>query len=89
MHTVKFEVTDGNLRISSQSPDLGEAREEVPLDGGGPPITIGFNARYIIDVLNVIDADEIAFELHDDLSPGVVHPADDTTYTAVVMPVRI
>jgi len=89
MHTVKLEVADGLLRISSQSPDLGEAREELPLDADGPAITIGFNARYLIDVLNVIGADEVELELHDDLSPGVVHPADDKTYTAVVMPVRI
>ena len=89
MHTVKFEVADGVLRISSQNPDLGEAREEVPLESDGEPIIIGFNARYIIDVLNVIDADEVEIELHDDLSPGVIHPAGDRTYTAVVMPVRI
>lgn len=89
MHTVKLEVNDGLLRISSQSPDLGEAREELPLDSDGPAITIGFNARYLIDVLNVVAGDEVELELHDDLSPGVVHPADDKTYTAVVMPVRI
>lgn len=90
MHTVKLEVEDGLLRVSSQSPELGEAREEIPLDhdvAGG--LVIGFNARYLIDVLGVISTDEIQFELHDDLSPGVLHPADDTTYTAVVMPVRI
>lgn len=89
MYTVKLEVGEGMLRVSSQNPDLGEAREEIPLDVDGEPITIGFNARYLIDVLNVIDAEEVELELHDDLSPGVIHPAGDRTYTAVVMPVRI
>lgn len=90
MHTVKLEIEDSILRVSSQSPELGEAREEIPLDhevAGG--LTIGFNARYLIDVLGVLGTDEVQFELHDDLSPGVIHPADDATYTAVVMPVRI
>src|SRR5690606_5573157 len=86
MYTVKFEVGEGTLRVSSQNPDLGEAHEEIPLDADGTPLTIGFNARYVIDVLNVIDAEDAVLELHDDLSPGVIHPADDKTYTAVVMP---
>lgn len=90
MHTVKLEIGEGVLRITSQNPDLGEAREEIVLDDGGEgSMQIGFNARYLMDVLNVVDADEVALELHDELSPGVVHPADDATYTAVVMPVRI
>lgn len=90
MHTVKLEVDDGVLRISSQNPDLGEAREEIILEHEAPGgLAIGFNARYLIDVLGVINTEDVQFELHDDLSPGVVHPADDPTYTAVVMPVRI
>ncbi|HWV37983.1 MAG TPA: DNA polymerase III subunit beta [Vulgatibacter sp.] len=87
--TVKLEVGDAALRISSQNPDLGEAHEEIPIEGEGASLQIGFNARYLIDVLQVLTADEVTLELTDDLSPGVLHPAGDTTYTAVVMPVRI
>lgn len=87
--TVKLEVGDAALRISSQNPDLGEAHEELPIDGEGARLQIGFNARYLIDVLQVLSSEEVALELTDDLSPGVIHPAGDTSYTAVVMPVRI
>ena len=89
MHTVKLEIGDGTLKITSQNPDLGEAHEEMPIEGGSGPMAIGFNAKYLIDVLNVIGTDEVVFELNDDLSPGVVRPAGDPQYTAVVMPVRI
>jgi len=89
MHTVKLEVSDGVLKVTSQSPELGEAYEEIPLDGSHTGLRVGFNARYLMDVLGVLDSEEVAFELTDELSPGVLRPAGDDSYTAVVMPVRI
>src|SRR5215471_17716418 len=55
----------------------------------GSEINVGFNARYLIDVLSVLDNDEVAFELGDEHSPGVLHAPQDRTYTAVVMPMRV
>lgn len=89
MYTVKLEIEDGVLRISSQSQELGEAKEELPIDAGAGEMKIGFNARYLIDVLGAFAADEVRLELNGDLSPGVLRPADDPRTTAVVMPVRI
>ena len=51
--------------------------------------TIGFNAKYIMDVLNSIDDDEVDLNLKDQLSPGVVRPQADQAYTCVIMPMRI
>ncbi|AKU92843.1 DNA polymerase III subunit beta [Vulgatibacter incomptus] len=89
VRTVKLEVGEAVLRVSSQNPDLGEAHEELAIDGTGANLQIGFNARYLIDVLTALPDEDVALELTDDLSPGVIHPAGDKTYTAVVMPVRI
>jgi DNA polymerase III subunit beta len=90
-HAVKLELSKGTLRVSSQNPDLGEAKEEVPVDYEGEPLKIGFNARYILDVLSVVQSKDVAFELADDLSPGVLRGAEeaDQGFTAVVMPMRI
>jgi DNA polymerase-3 subunit beta len=90
-HAVKLEVKKGALKVTSQNPDLGEAKEEVPVDYAGEPLKIGFNARYILDVLSVVQSKDVAFELADDLSPGVLRGADeaDQGFTAVVMPMRI
>jgi DNA polymerase-3 subunit beta len=90
-HAVKLELGKGTLRVLSQNPDLGEAKEEVPVDYAGEPLKIGFNARYILDVLAVVQSADVSFELADDLSPGVLRGADeaDQGFTAVVMPMRI
>ena len=88
-HAVKLELGKGNLRVISQNPDLGEAKEDVTVEYQGEPLKIGFNARYLIDVLQVLGAEDMTFELADDLSPGVLKPAGEEGYTAVVMPMRI
>jgi len=90
-HAVKLELGPGMLRVLSQNPDLGDAKEEVPVDYAGEPLKIGFNARYVMDVLGVLKSDDVALELADDLSPGVLRGASDVDagHTAVVMPMRI
>jgi DNA polymerase III subunit beta len=92
-NAVRFELTEGSLRVTSQNPDLGDAREEIPVSYNGLPLQIGFNARYLMDVLQVVDAAQMNVELCDELSPGVLKPAGDagagTRYTAVIMPMRI
>jgi DNA polymerase-3 subunit beta len=90
-HAVKLELSAGLLKVLSNNPDLGEAREEVPVEYAGEPLKIGFNARYLTDVVGVLKADDVLLELADDLSPGVLKGAGepDAGYTAVVMPMRI
>jgi DNA polymerase III subunit beta len=96
-HAVKLELSPGLLRVTSQNPDLGDAKEEVPVEYAGEKLAIGFNARYLIDILGAlatleaVAAQDVIVELSDDLSPGVVKPAGEsaTQFTAVVMPMRI
>jgi DNA polymerase-3 subunit beta len=88
---VKLELGKGTLRVLSQNPDLGEAKEEVPVEYEGEALKIGFNARYLLDVLQVMKSKDVLLELADDLSPGVVRGAEevDEGFTSVVMPMRI
>jgi DNA polymerase III subunit beta len=88
-HAVRLELTENQLRISSQNPDLGEAREDLAVPYVGPKVEVGFNARYLIDVLSAIAGDEVLFEIADEQSPGVMRPVGDANYTAVIMPMRI
>lgn len=88
-HAVKLELSPGILRVLSQNPDLGEAKEEVTVEYQGEPLKIGFNARYIIDVLQALGTSDVILELADDLSPGVIKPDGDDGFTAVIMPMRI
>jgi len=90
-NAVKLELGKGNLRVAAQNPDLGEAKEDVPVEFGGEPLKVGFNAKYIIDVLQVLSSEDVRFELADDLSPGVLRPQGEgqDLFTAVIMPMRI
>jgi DNA polymerase-3 subunit beta len=95
---IKLTLSPGTLRISSESPEHGEASDELPMDYQGSEITIGFNARYFQDVLASIkdDGDEVLLGLSGELDPAVLRPAYPETedaarydFVAVVMPMRI
>jgi DNA polymerase-3 subunit beta len=89
---VKLSVSENALRITSESPESGNGFDEVPVDYSGPEISVGFNARYILDVLDAIkDVDEVTLGLSGELDPAVVRPVIDGSeeYIAVVMPMRI
>ena len=88
---VRLMLEEGRLRIVSENPDVGEGSEELDVDFAGEPVTIGFNARYILDVLNSLTEDEVALELSGELDPGVIKPVGDTAshFVGVVMPMRI
>ncbi len=86
---VTLALAPGRLEISSNNPELGDAKEEIEVRYQGHEMKIGFNARYILDVLNSFDDDEVDIELNDQLSPGLMRPHNDLSYTCVVMPMRI
>ena len=87
---VKMEFSAGKVSISANNPDLGEAVEEVEAEYNGKSIAIGFNARYLIDVLGVLGGEgEIEFELKDELSPSVIRKSGVDGYLYVLMPMRL
>jgi DNA polymerase-3 subunit beta len=89
---VKLQLSDGHVRISSESPETGDGFDEIPVDYAGAEVTIGFNAKYFLDVLSAIPSDEVVIGIGGDLDPAVVRPADEPetrSYTAVIMPMRI
>ena len=89
---VKLAMTAGTLRITSESPESGNGFDEVPVDYAGPDLTIGFNAKYFLDVLAAIDDDEVILGISGELDPAVLRPGTESaeqSYVAVVMPMRI
>lgn len=86
---VTFTFSDGNLQITSNNPDLGDAKEEIEISYKGEEIKIGFNARYLLDALASIQEDSIDLDLNDQLSPVVLRPHGDKNYTCIIMPMRI
>lgn len=89
---VKLSVVPGMLRITSESPESGNGFDELPVDYSGPEVTIGFNAKYFLDVLGAVDDEEIVLGISGELDPAVIRPsteASDQSYVAVIMPMRI
>ncbi|MBW2477716.1 MAG: DNA polymerase III subunit beta [Deltaproteobacteria bacterium] len=86
---VKMTFKENQLVVSSSNPELGDAREELDVDYVGPELEVGFNARYLLDILQVQDQDQIQLFLKDHVSPGLLKPAQEDGYLAVVMPMRL
>lgn len=83
---VKLELFKNKLVVSKSTPDVGESREELPVEYQGKEIVIGFNPAYLADVLKNLTEEKIAFELTDSEKPGVIRIIG---YTYIVLPMRL
>ena len=89
-HGVKLALQSGCLSLSASNPEQGEASEDLEVSYQGQPVTVGFNVRYLIDVLAVhAVGDTIELGLTDEVGPGVVRGSQDPSYTYVLMPMRL
>jgi DNA polymerase-3 subunit beta len=90
---VKFSLKNNSVEMSSYHQDFGDAKEEVEIVYEGPPFEVGFNARYLMEALTVIDTEEVLMELKDEGSPGILRPSPSTTGPSnqfcIIMPMRL
>jgi DNA polymerase III subunit beta len=88
---VKFSLDKNRIEITSSSPEFGEAKEVLVVDYTAAPMTICFNAQYVLDFLGVVETDTVALEFKDEISQAVMKPvgAEGYDYTYVIMPMRI
>jgi DNA polymerase-3 subunit beta len=86
---VKLNIQDGLLTVASSNPDMGEARDEINLDYQGETFEIGFNAKYILDCLEVMKDEQIEFNFKDKSKPGLIQSASQKNHCYVIMPMRI
>ncbi|MBI5380245.1 MAG: DNA polymerase III subunit beta [Nitrospirae bacterium] len=88
-NAIRLRFTPGRLLLTAENPDLGEAEEEILADYQGEEMAVGFNARYLLDVLGAMDREVITLGLHDPLSPCLIRQAEDREYLCVIMPMRV
>ncbi len=86
---VSFYFCNDSLSISTSNPEIGEAKEDIGIKYKGDVINIGFNARYFIDVLNVIQEETISVSFKDELSPCLITCKALPGFKSVVMPMRM
>ena len=85
--SVKVQITENRMELSTSSPEIGESREAVPVKYSGKDITIAFNPTFLMAPLKHLDSDEIFLELSDELSPGVIKT--NVPFLYVIMPIRV
>jgi len=86
---VKFSMRGETMEIRTGGPDVGNVQEEIKIDYQGAPLEVSFNARYLLDVLNIMDTETIRMELKEELSSGLIRPVDGENYLYVIMPMRL
>ncbi|MBV9078530.1 MAG: DNA polymerase III subunit beta [Methylobacteriaceae bacterium] len=86
---VKLAITEGRMTLSVNNPDSGNAVEELDVDYDSPPLDVGFNARYLLDITGQLDGDTALFKLADPGSPTVIQDRDGAATLYVLMPMRV
>lgn len=86
---VKMSLDRDKVTLSVTSPESGTATEELPADYGADNLEIGFNARYLLDILNEIDGDTVEVHLADAAAPTLLRENDNSNALYVLMPMRV
>jgi DNA polymerase-3 subunit beta len=86
---VKVAATKDGVTVTSDNPDLGEVREELEAEYNSDPIAIGFNPKYVVELLTQMTSDQVTVALGGELDPGLIRPLTGDDYLGVVMPMRI
>lgn len=86
---IKMITGSSKVTIATSSPDLGSASEEVEAKYEGDSIEIGYNFRYLLDILNEIKGDSVRVSFTDGTSPSVIHDTSDSSAIYVLMPMRV
>jgi DNA polymerase-3 subunit beta len=86
---LRLSFSEGTLAVSAQTPDVGEAREEIPVPYHGELFEIGFNPEFLRDGLESIDSDELVLKLISPLRPGLIESPDTGDFVYLIMPIRL
>jgi DNA polymerase-3 subunit beta len=86
---LRLSFSDGELTVSAQTPDVGEASEAIPVPFKGEPFEIGFNPEFLRDGLESVEAEELVLKLISPLRPGLIETPDGGDFVYLIMPIRL
>lgn len=86
---LRLSFSEGQLEVSAQTPDIGEASESLPVPFNGEPLAIGFNPEFFRDGLESAETDELVLKLISPLRPGLIQSGADGGFIYLVMPIRL
>jgi DNA polymerase-3 subunit beta len=86
---LRLSFAAGELTVSSQTPDVGEARESMPVAFQGEALEIGFNPEFLRAGLEAIDQGDVLLKLISPLRPGLIEAGDESGFRYLIMPIRL
>lgn len=86
---LRLSFGEGELTVSAQTPDVGEASEMLPVPFSGEPFEIGFNPEFLRDGLESVESEELVLKLISPLRPGLIESPDGGGFVYLIMPIRL
>jgi DNA polymerase III subunit beta len=86
---LRLAFSEGELTVSARTPDVGEARESLPIPFRGEPLEIGFNPEFLRDGLEAVESGDVLLKLISPLRPGLIQAADGSGFLYLLMPIRL
>jgi len=88
-HTIQLKIEGDKMILTSQNADLGNAKDEQKVDYSGEPLTLGFNCRYFIETLQVMECEMVQAYINSNNSPCLMKSEDDTGFLSIIMPMQL
>jgi len=88
-HTIQLEINNNKIILSSQNADIGNAKDEQIISYDGEPLKMGFNCRYFIETLQVMECDKILAYINSNDSPCLIKSDDDVGFVSIIMPMQL
>ncbi len=88
-HTIQLQIEGENMILSSQNADIGNAKDELKVSYEGDPLTLGFNCRYFIETLQVMECEEVEAYINSENSPCLMKSELDKGFTSIIMPMQL
>jgi DNA polymerase-3 subunit beta len=86
---LRMSFSEGELTVSAQTPDVGEASESLPVPFAGEPLEIGFNPEFLRDGLESVEDEQLVLKLISPLRPGLIESPDGGRFVYLIMPIRL
>ena len=88
-HTIQLKINDNKMILTSQNADLGNAKDEQMIDYSGDSLTLGFNCRYFLETLQVIECETVEAYINSNNSPCLIRSDDDKGFISIIMPMQL
>lgn len=88
-HTIQLQIENDRMILSSQNADIGDAKDEQSISYPGQPMVVGFNCRYFIDTLQVMECETVEAYINSNSSPCLMKSAEDQGFISIIMPMQL